>query len=219
MIYRTILAAAILTSPVAAHAWTIGNQGPGNNSAAAADSGSAASAAARSNQRQSQLTTVYVKPQQSQRNSQRTNVSNNINLSAGGGHGSGGDPSYPVATAYAPSFSTYNNCAGSPVSAGLQHALVGLTFGSGGGFDEACRLHQLGHDDAAAAYLCRTNKDIHKAFLDAGETCLPEDRPRAPVQHVVAQPGDPDLVLFSRQNLCDSVDRRDRDVPAICWRR
>jgi hypothetical protein len=95
----------------------------------------------------------------------------------GGGGGIGSGNSFPVATATAPAVMSFNPCSGSSTSGGLQTGPVGLSFGTGGGFDNACRLHMLGHDDAAVAFLCRSNNDIRQAFADIGQPC-PQDRPK-----------------------------------------
>jgi hypothetical protein len=97
---------------------------------------------------------------------------------AGDPSGAGFDPKHlPVASSYAPPVYQVNPCSGTPVSGGLQSGVVGLSMGWGGEFDNACRLHQLGQDDAAIAYLCRSNSQIRAAFQDVGRPCL-QDRPK-----------------------------------------
>lgn len=91
-----------------------------------------------------------------------------------------------VASAIAPGGMSYNACAGSPASGAVQTGLFGLSIGSGGGFDNACRLHMLGQDAAAMAYLCRVNKDVRASFRDIGRPC-PQDQP---VETVSAGPPD-----------------------------
>lgn len=97
--------------------------------------------------------------------------------SARRGGGSNGGIDIPVATAAAPAIMSVNPCSGSPTSAGLQSAPFGLSFGTGGDFDNACRLHMLGQDAAAVAYLCRDDRNIRRAFADIGQPC-PQDRPK-----------------------------------------
>lgn len=112
--------------------------------------------------------------------------------SASDRHGSGGGSDHgtdfghiPVATAAAPAIMSVNPCSGSPTSAGLQSAPFGLSFGTGGDFDNACRLHMLGQDAAAVAYLCRDDRNIRRAFADIGQPC-PQDRPQ--VETIAAPP-------------------------------
>lgn len=104
-------------------------------------------------------------------------ATSHANSGQGGYVYSGGTPNIPVATAVAPAIMSFNPCSGSSASAGLQGASFGLSFGTGGGFDNACRLHMLGQDAAAVAYLCRANGDIRQAFKDIGQPC-PVDRPQ-----------------------------------------
>ena len=144
------------------------------------------------------------------------NVYNNANSGNGGGTASSPaavnnvwDSRNPVAGAVAPAITNYNACSGSSTSAAAQFAPFGLSFGTGGGFDNACRLHMLHQDRAAVAYLCRVNGDIRQAFRDIGEPC-PQDMPPAqPQEQVTAYPYD---YCFTR-NTGDRDQHRECDRP------
>lgn len=77
----------------------------------------------------------------------------------------------PAASATAPAALSTNPCLPGGTSGAVQTGLFGLSLGVNPGFDEACRLHQIGQDRAAVAYLCRANGDIRQAFRDIGQPC------------------------------------------------
>jgi len=109
----------------------------------------------------------------------RAAVVNNIS----GGNSNGNNWHIPPATAAAPSFAQFNNCSGSPITGAVQSGVFGLSFGTGNHFDEVCRLHMLGLDNVAFAYLCRVDHDVRKAARDAGYPC-PDDQVTPEIQPV-----------------------------------
>lgn len=210
----TILAATCLfAAPVSAFAWNVGPQGPGTNAGSASDAGSSAAAAASSRS--------YTGASTSSVRSSNTNTVTVINSGSGAnGHHAVRrhyvshhyEQQVPVATAVAPSMLSYNSCAGSAAGVGIQGGTFGLSVGTGGGYDNACRLHELGQDDAAIAYLCIVNGDIRKAFKEVGRPC-PEDRPR--VRRVAVAPPEPVVRQIARRpDYCYTISRGDRIPPA-----
>lgn len=89
---------------------------------------------------------------------------------AGGGY-VGYDGHLPVSSAIAPNVTSFNSCAGSPVSGALQTGIFGLSFGSGNKFDEVCRLNQSRRPDAAIEYLCLVDPDVRKAMKATVTPC------------------------------------------------
>lgn len=105
---------------------------------------------------------------------------------AGGGGGYVGyDGHIPASSAIAPNVTSFNSCAGSPVSGALQTGIFGLSFGSGNHFDEVCRLNQSRRPDAAVEYLCLVDQDVRKAMKATATPCA-ADRPVVVVASIPA---------------------------------
>jgi hypothetical protein len=209
---RIIALVAALALPAAAHAWTpppIGQDGQTNAAAApAADSGSAAGAAASATARARSSATGGSATGGSATGGRGGSASVAVTNNSGSGR--------QVATAAAPAVLSVNPCLPAGNSGAVQTGVFGLSLGLAHGYDEVCRLHVLGEDAAARAYLCRADADVRQAYKDIGQPC-PQDAP-PPLVIVISRPaGKPPRTVYP-YDYCQTRSAGDRNQHRECGR-
>jgi hypothetical protein len=137
--------------------------------------------------------------------------------SAGSSTGSGyASNNRPVSTAAAPAVTSFNSCAGSPVSAGIQGASFGISFGSGNKFDRVCWLNESGRRDAAIEYICLVDATAREAMKNTAEPCA-ADRPQAAAV-VAPAPAVPALRTDYKFDWCYTKDAGNAEQAKVCDR-
>lgn len=161
-----VIGAMVLLFSSAAHANCVGNAGPcvvgggGSATQSNATAGAVAGASARVSLNNTARAAGGAGGQGGQGGSAQSSGGNvNVDNSGTGGV----RYERQAASAFAAPITSFNPCSSSGVSAGLQLPLLGLSAATQG-YDNSCRLHQLGLDVAAREYLCKVNLDIRSAI-------------------------------------------------------